>query len=243
MLKVKKKSEKIILFIKRGFQWFAYASFLILFLAFALAFTSIPYHIMYSMGTSNTQLKNTPDYIILLGGAGMPNEDNLMRMYYTSFYAAKYENARVLIALPGDTSDMDSDIIQIRDELEKQGVQSGRFILENQGLNTRHQALMISSLIDTSQTLLLITSPFHMYRSSLVFEKAGFSHVAGAATFNGIVEHEILFDDSILGGNKMVPGIGRNAQLRYQFWNHLKYEIEIAREFFALLYYKMKGWI
>lgn len=243
MCQLKKKYQPILLAFRKSIQLLAYASMFILLVAVILAFTTIPFYVMHYMGTTNSQTKDRPAFIILLGGAGMPNEENLMRLYYASFYAAKFENAKVVIALPGDTSVTVSAIIKMRDELEKNGINRGRIILENKGLNTRHQALLISSIIDTSQSLLLITSPFHMYRSILVFENAGFHHVGGAATFNGFISHDILFDDSLLGGNEMVPGIGENSQLRYQFWNHLKYEIEITRECFALLYYKLKGWI
>jgi len=240
---LKKKYQPIVAALKKSIQVLAYASLFILFSAIILAFTTIPFHIMHYMGTANSQIKDKPAYIVLLGGAGMPNEENLMRLYYASFYAARFENAMVVVALPGDTTDTVSAIIKMRDELEKNGISRERIILENLGLNTRHQALMISSIIDTSQAVLLITSPFHMYRSMLVFAKAGFHHIGGVATFNGFISHDILFDDSIMGGNEMVPAIGENTQLRYQFWNHLKYEIEITRECFALLYYKLKGWI
>lgn len=243
MYQLKKKYQPITLAFKKSIRLLAYASMFVLFVAIILAFTTIPFYIMHYMGTANSQTKEKPAYIVLLGGAGMPNEENLMRLYYASFYAAKFENAMVVVALPGDTSDTVSAIIKMRGELENKGIQRGRIILENKGLNTRHQALLLSKIIDTSQSLLLITSPFHMYRSILVFKKAGFNHVGGAATFNGFISHDILFDDSIMGGNKMVPGIGENSQLRYQFWNHLKYEIEVTRECFALLYYKLKGWI
>jgi uncharacterized SAM-binding protein YcdF (DUF218 family) len=198
---------------------------------------------MYFLGTANTQLKNTPDVIVFMGGAGMPNEENLMRLYYTAYFASEFEDSRIILALPGDTTDSTSAINLLRTELANRGINKERILFENKGLNTRHQALQISSMMDTSQTILLITSPFHMFRSRLVFEKTGFHHVGGAATFNGYISHDILFDDSILGGNKMIPDIGNYAQLRYQFWNHLKYEIEIAREIFALVYYKVKGWI
>ena len=46
------------------------------------------------------------------------------------------------------------------------------------------------------------------------------------------------------GGNKtLLPNVGSNTSVRYQFWNHLKYEIMIAREMTALTYYKLRGWI
>jgi hypothetical protein len=63
-------------------------------------------------------------------------------------------------------------------------------------------------------------------------------------TFENAIEANLYFDDAKLGGNKtFVPEVGGNIEVRYQFWNHLKYEILITRELFALGYYKLRGWI
>ena len=91
---------------------------------------------------------------------------------------------------------------------------------------------------------MLVTSPEHMYRAILSFEKAGFSQVQGLPTFETSVdEDKLYFNDRDLKGNAIVPPIGHNKQLRYQFWTHLKYEIIVIREVFALGYYKLRAWI
>lgn len=240
---LKNPFAKFIFYLKKTTKILACIALVFLLLVFSLAFTTLPFHVMHYMGTSNTELTKDPDVIILLGGAGMPNEENLMRLYYTSHIAAKFENAKIILALPGELDDSTSAINEMKSQLVLNGVDQKRIVIENQGLNTRHQALASKNLVDTLQTVLLITSPFHMYRSILVFKKAGFQSIGGIATFNGFISHNILFDNDVLGGNKIIPGIGENLQIRYQFWNHLKYEVDIAREFFALFYYKIKGWI
>ncbi len=61
--------------------------------------------------------------------------------------------------------------------------------------------------------------------------------------FENASEADFRFTDDELGGNKLpVPDVGQSMQLRYQVWNHLKYEITFIREVFALTYYKLRGW-
>ena len=55
---------------------------------------------------------------------------------------------------------------------------------------------------------------------------------------------DFSFKDDELGGNTtLVPDVGKSMNMRYQLWNHMKYEILIVRELVALGYYKLRGWI
>ena len=38
-------------------------------------------------------------------------------------------------------------------------------------------------------------------------------------------------------------GMTDELQYRYQFWNHLKYQVICWREYLAISYYKVRGWI
>ena len=92
--------------------------------------------------------------------------------------------------------------------------------------------------------ILLVTSPEHMRRSVLCFHKVGFEKVGALPAFENAVEADLSFNDDELGGNKvLMPDVGQSINMRYQLWNHLKYEILIVRETVALIYYKMRGWI
>ncbi len=208
-----------------------------------LSFTSLPFWMYYYLGNSQSSFKENPDYIVVLGGGGIPSESGLMRSYKTSQVSKKYPNAKIIIALPGENSDTTRSINIMRHDIIIKGVDSLKIILEPSGLNTRMQALEISKLINLKSNLLLVTSPEHMYRAIRVFKTAGMYNTQGESAFEHAIESSLIYDDESLGGNNYVLDMGNNTQLRYQFWNHFKYQIIVYREYMAIAYYKMKGWI
>ena len=58
-----------------------------------------------------------------------------------------------------------------------------------------------------------------------------------------LIQSDITFNDEMLGGRKWIPGVGGNLTFRYQFWTQMRYEGMMFREFLAVVYYKLKGWI
>jgi len=219
-----------------------------------LAFTPAPFWVWYGLGTSEAQIEGRPDYIVVLGGAGIPSETGLMRTYYAAQAAAFFPDARVIVALPGDTADSLSSVRKMRGELILRGVAPQRILLEDSGTNTRAQALNVRKLTSppaplllkerrTGGEVLLITSPEHLYRAVLTFRKAGFSRVDGIPAFQSDVESDISFSARKLGGRRWVPDVGDSITLRYQFWTQLHYEILIFREYLAIAYYWLMGWI
>lgn len=212
-----------------------------------LAFTTLPYYAWHWLGTHEGTIRSKPSVIVLMGGAGMPSEDGLIRSYFAARLAAHYPESAIVIAIPGDTTDSLSAPKLYQQELLMRGIQKNRIHFESMGHNTRQQSMFIAESgicsKDTS-VLAIVTSPEHMMRSILCFEKVGFRHVEGLPAFEtSIPDNELQFNDADLKGNKAVPGIGKNKQFRYQFWNHLHYEILVCREYFALAYYKVRAWI
>jgi len=213
-------------------------------LCVVLALTEKPFWGYYWLGTSKTEMKWKPEVIIVLGGGGMPSQSNLMRAWYTANAARSFPGAKVILSIPGDISDSLSTPRLMKKELILRKVCAENISFENQGTNTRAQALNCTKMISSNVPVLLVTSPEHMRRSVLCFRKAGFQKVNGLPAFENALEADLKFDDDKLGGNKtMVPDVGENINARYQLWNHLKYEILIAREITALAYYKLRGWI
>lgn len=208
-----------------------------------LSFTTLPFWMYYQLGVSYKILESNPNYIVVLGGGGIPSESGLMRTYKASNISKKYPDAELIIALPGDISDTSSSINLMRNEIISRGIDSSKIILEPIGLNTRMQALQISKLINVKSNIIIITSPEHMYRSIRVFESLGMENTIGESAFESAIESILEYEDNQLGGTKYIPGIGNNTQLRYQFWNHFKYQIIVYREYLAIAYYKLKGWI
>jgi len=220
-----------------------------LFLLFltTLAFTHIPFHIYHSLGTPVRSNDINPDYIIVLGGGGMPSASALMRSYYAGIAGNKFPQAHIIIALPGDTITPYSSVLGMKTEIELRGIEADMISIETTGQNTRAQALALQQRLagkDILPCILLVTSPEHMKRAVLTFKKTGLQCVGSFPAFEFPLEAELKFDDADLGGNSLfVPQIGRNIAIRYRFWKHLEYEVMIIRELFALSYYKLRGWI
>ncbi len=212
-----------------------------------LAFTTAPYYAMYRLAVAKVKPVKDPVAIVLLGGAGMPSENGLMRCYYTAEYARRYPESQVVVVIPGDLSDSTDSPLMFARELNVMGVAEERISFENKGRNTRQQALNLLKLWQakgTGRPLLLVTGPEHMYRAIASFEKAGFTNVTGAPTFESSIGEDMMqFNDRELKGNRNIPAIGHRPRMRYQFWNHLKYEVNVGREVFAIGYYRLKGWI
>jgi uncharacterized SAM-binding protein YcdF (DUF218 family) len=209
-----------------------------------MAFTTLPYQGLHWLGTSLSEIRSKPETVIFLGGGGMPGESNLIRIWFTSRAVTAFPGVRIIIASPGNPEDQNSTPCLIREELIFRGIDSARIELETNGTNTRSQALFTAKMTNPQKPVLLITSPENMRRSILTFRKAGFSAVNALPAFENASEADFSFRDEDLGGRSvLVPDVGKNNQLRYQVWNHLKYEIMFTREAIALLYYRIKGWI
>jgi uncharacterized SAM-binding protein YcdF (DUF218 family) len=220
-----------------------------------LAFTPAPFWIWYGMGVKKAGIHRPPDYIVVMGGGGMPSESGLMRCWYAAKVANHFTRAHIIIALPGDTGDSLSSVTQMKEELILRGIAPQRILFEDSGTNTRAQALNIwssrvtrhlspdSSFVIRHSSILLVTSPEHLYRAVLAFQKVGFLKVDGVPAFEKTIEADLNFSARKLGARHWVPDVGENITIRYQFWLHLEYELLVLREYFALAYYKLQGWI
>jgi uncharacterized SAM-binding protein YcdF (DUF218 family) len=211
-----------------------------------LAFTKIPYWAYDSLGTGNSRITKPPVTIILLSGSGIPSESGLLRAYFTAKIGEIYPHANIVISMPGILNDSLSDPRLTADELVMRGIARERIGYECNGKNTRQQAMKLAegkTKVQLDQPVTLITSPEHMKRSVLVFRKCGFTTVSGCATFGSSIQTDMTFEDNDLKGNKYIPSIGNNLQVRYQFWTQLKLEILVLREYFGLAYYKLRGWV
>jgi uncharacterized SAM-binding protein YcdF (DUF218 family) len=171
----------------------------------------------------------------------MPSESNLMRLYYVSRLADQFPSAKIIIAHPIDTV----VISLMRDELLINDVDSSRIIIEKEGTNTREQALQLASLENgiSEKGMLLVTSPENMYRTIRTFRKAGFVKVGGQSAFENAMFVDLSYNHKRIGGKKYIPDVSGNMSLRYTFWNYFKLEITCIREFTAIVYYKLNGWI
>lgn len=238
----------------------------ICFVSIILCFTSVPFWSYYWLATKNAGIHRPPDYIIVLGGGGMPSETGLIRTYYAAMLGNSFPRSSIVVALPGDSTDALSALSLMKKELIIRGIRPGRIRLESKGTNTRAEALniwkMISVIRDNRDSrdnrhsrdnlkgkyrppnIAIVTSPEHLNRAVRSFKKAGFTAVDGLPAFENAIESDLTYNDRTLGGRRwIIPGIGGNILFRYQFWMQLHYEELIIREMFATAYYKLKEWI
>jgi len=207
------------------------------FLLVALAFTDLPYYAYHNLGTRCEPLDENPEIIVVLGGSGMPSPDGLIRTYYAADAALKHEDARIIIAHPKEEDSSTYQLDLMAHELIIRGVDSTRISYEPNGFNTHSQAVNVAQLLEKQlhSRVLVITTPEHMFRAIRSFQKAGLKNVGGLPSFENPIDEEELLDE------KTEREIG--LSWRYNIWSYLRYEILVLREYCAITYYKLKGWI
>ncbi|MBN1950692.1 MAG: YdcF family protein [Bacteroidales bacterium] len=243
--KLNPKAKHILSIIGLWFRRIMLVFGVILFISIILSFTDLPFRAYFWLGTHNTELEEDPDWIVLMGGGGMPGPDALLRCYFASEIAEEYPEARLIVAVPGDDCQgEDCPAPMMRNELILRGVDSLRIFMETQGVNTRTQAINIRKIVGRkavySVKVRIVTSPEHMYRAVKVFRKIGFRKVGGRPAFEQDIPEKLLKKK---GDRKLKEQTLEALDLRYNMWNYMKYEITVLRECCALAYYKIRGWI
>ena len=209
------------------------------FVMIVLAFTSAPFYMHYRLGQNpndNVEISR-PCQVVMFGGAGMPSEDNLMRLYHTAALARHFK-VPVLLVHPEDSL-CQAEMTRL---LRQGGINNIRYMTE--GANTRSQALELMEAYPelAEEQFIVVTSPEHLRRTVKCLNKVGFQNVIGKAAFPATVDFNLSLKKQKLGGNETIPSV-ESVKMRYTFLNYLKLEITCVREYFALAYYRLKGWI
>lgn len=209
------------------------------FVMVVLAFTSVPFYAYYRLGQNPNESDTLmqPRHIVMFGGAGMPSEDNLIRLYHTAALARHFD-LPVILVHPEDSL-CQAEMTRL---LRQGGIDNILYMTE--GANTRSQTLELMAAYPklAEEPFIAVTSPEHVRRTVKCLNKAGFQNVIGKAAYPATVDFDLSLKKRKLGGNEAIPSI-ESVKMRYTFFNYLKLEITCAREYFALMYYKVKGWI
>jgi uncharacterized SAM-binding protein YcdF (DUF218 family) len=230
----------------RVYSWLKHLLFsvgVLFILLLFVCFTPYPWRVLTWLGHDPVPLEGEPDGIVLLSGGGIPSESGLMRCYEAAVAARRYSNAYVVVAMPEEADEQVSSTRRMFEEFEMRGVPRMRLKLEGRGRNTHEQAVNTFAMLGAATNqpvLLIVTSPDHMRRSLKTFRKAGFTHVFGSAAYDVAVNADLRYDVDTLG---LQGAVGQSLAVRYTFWNNLMIEARIVREFFALGYYRIMGWI
>jgi uncharacterized SAM-binding protein YcdF (DUF218 family) len=225
----------------RFLKWFFGITGILFFLLLVLSFTDLPYYAYHWLGVTDCRLSREPTTIVVLGGSGMPSPDGLIRTFYAAAAAKKYDDAKIIIAFPANEDHSLDQLQLMANELIVKGVDSSRISFEPFGYNTHSQAVNIAAMYGEGKevaSLLLITSPEHMYRSVKTFRKAGFIYTGGIPAFEKPADALMIQDNDITDDTRV-----KSLAFRYNMWSYLHYELIVTREFVAIAYYKLKGWI
>ncbi len=237
--------RRLLRFIQHAVHGVIFVSGLAFLLLLALCFSPYPWRAYSSLSKDPHVLAGKPDVLVMMGGGGIPSKDDFMRSYALAAAARLYPNALVAVAIPGTN---DPAVVRLKEELVLHGIKPERILWEDQGRNTREQALRMHALLyadGMEPSVLLITSPTHVKRCLRAFRKIGFHDIAGQAEFGASLEADLSYQPAQLGGDTAQPiaTIGRLSYLRYEVWNNLAYLLGYAQESTALAYYRAMGWI
>ena len=223
----------------RTLKWFFSIIGVFSFILLILSFTDIPYFAYHALGMPDSESIGKPDVIVIPGGAGMPSPDGLIRTYYGAMAANQFPDAKVIIAHPYNRGiDSLQQLESMANELILKGVDSLRIKFEPIGFNTWSQAVNVGKMFGEQKSkisLLIVTSPEHVYRAVKTYEKVGFLNVSSSAAF------EKPIDEDKLKSEKEMKDV--NLSARYNMWSYLNYELLVLREYTAIAYYKLRGWI
>lgn len=209
-------------------------------LLIVLAFTRLPYDAHRALGRAAGECTGAVDLLVVLGGSGMPSGAELRRLHHAAELAANHPAAAVWVIHPGDPAVIGAMV----DELIFRGVQPARIKQLNEGDNTRAQALAVLREVgEKPLRIALVSAPENMYRSVKTFRRAGHSTVCGAPAWDHAMDHDFTYTHRRIGGKAYVPDVSAATDLRYTFWNYLKLEITCLREYVAIAYYALNGWI
>jgi uncharacterized SAM-binding protein YcdF (DUF218 family) len=199
-------------------------------LQIALVLTGPPQRLADWLNGEGLQPRETPRYIVVLGGGGIPSGSSLLRLYHAALFGRGLTGTTFIVSLPTDTTPDTSSVGRMRDELVMRGIPASAIRMETRGLNTHEQAVNIYEMLapqERDEHILVVTSDYHVRRAVLSFRKAGFTHVDGLLAYSTGAEGDV----------------GLFAWLRYTIWGNSEREIRMLRELSALLAYKLKGWV
>jgi len=179
---------------------------------------------------AGTDAMESPEYIVILGGGGIPSDTGLLRTYYGAMHSISFPDASVIVALPADEAPETSSVGRMKDELVMRGVPASSILMVTKGQNTHEQVERIREILgpdSIDDSVHIVTERSHLRRSILCFRKAGFSRVFGIGTHNTGAEADV----------------GTGTFLRYTLWTNLQLQIRVLREMVATGMYKLRGWI
>lgn len=190
-------------------------------------------------------------HILVMGGSGIPGESGLMRTYYAAEAARRHPEAEMLIAMPLGAEESPASRAYLH-EILLRGISTNRVHVLDGGRNTREQALRLAEALGTNTPnacVLIVTSPEHTRRTAASIRKVCDAAINTFPAFPLSLEDPLPWSVEELDAPEpasaasFIPDIGSSLRLRYSIWTNLHYTDRALREYAALLYYRLRGWI
>lgn len=217
----------------------------------AAQFTNLPWRAYRSLFAIAAPFPGPPTHILVMGGSGIPGETGLMRTFYGAQAAQRHPDAELLVAMPLGASESEASRAYLG-ELRLRGVDPARIHILDRGRNTREQALRLAEYLtrwtNGFPRVLIVTSPEHVRRTAACIRKVCRAQLAALPAHPLSIEDPLPWragdlDSPGFAAPAAIPDIGSSLQLRYNLWANLRYTQESLREFSALFYYHLRGWI
>jgi uncharacterized SAM-binding protein YcdF (DUF218 family) len=223
----------------------------------ATQFTHLPWRAYKHLSEIPAPSHAPPTHILVMGGSGIPGESGLMRTFFGAQAAALYPDAVVLVAMPLGAAQSVSSRAYL-DEIRLRGVASERIRILDGGRNTREQAIRLAEyLADRTNTpqVLIVTDPEHVRRTAASIRKACAKtqleiQLEALPAFPLSLEDPLPWRAADLdapgpspAARAAVPDVGSSFILRYNLWANLGYTQDALREYVAMLYYRLRGWL
>jgi len=218
----------------------------------ALLFTPLPWHIYKGLWAVPSPSELPPTHILVMGGSGIPGESGLMRTFYAAEAARQNPNADVWIAMPLDATDSPASKAYL-EEIQLRGIPTNRVRILEGGRNTREQALRLATRLaedPDAACVMIVTSPEHTRRTAAAIRKTSDIPLRAFPAFPISLEdplpwsvEELNTPGTTTHTQTVIPDIGASMVLRYSLWANLRYMHESLREYAAMLYYRLQGWI
>jgi len=227
-------------------RWFVLACGIFFLTVIYLATTRVPWRWYGAMSQPGVNSSMPPDVIVMMGGGGIPSESGLMRSWKTAEAARMFSNAVIIVAMPDDGSE--TATFGIEHELMMRGVAEDRLRREPKGRNTREQALEVHRMLvlpgGNEPVLGLVTSPEHMARTWMSFQKAGFSRLIALPSWPEAIKVDMSYHEAELGAKISLGGrVGRSDMIKYKIWDNIGLMMRCTRETMAIWYYRLMGWL
>lgn len=174
--------QKIPPFLKR----FVYWGFLVFLLLFVIAEGCIIIGSIYTP----TPVKQ-PEYVVVLGSGikedGTPTQTLKNRLERSITYAAEHPHTYIVVSGGQGKNEPMPEAQAMAQYLKARGVDPDRIIIEDKSTSTMENFKFTKELIGNEKEIAFITNNFHIFRSSILAKRNGFTGYGYGTTTPGIV--------------------------------------------------------